>query len=284
MFLNGGNMNKIIKELLRNEHLFFGVTILFTWFFWILAMFLAIKNHVYIPYNDRVIGIIVNGYINNTQIFSHILFVIGIYGPLFAYLLFKYKLNRRIKLSFKKVDKKWYGIVVLYPIILFSIALFLPLIFGEVHFEYMYPLWAVPVFLVIQLFTSATNELGFRGYLLPTIEKKYGWLKASYMVGLMWSVYSFPFIIYLNYQLGFINTIAALASFTLFMIPQSLIVTYLYNKSKNMLLTVFAHAWYNVMFFFILGLTLDTIVPNLVIIVLTWLVAYYLYKNYDIKE
>ena len=277
-------MKKVIKELLKNENLFFGITVLFTWFFWIIAMVLAIKNHVYIPYNDRVIGIIVNGYISNIQILSHILFIIGIYGPLFTYLLFKYKFNKRIKLSLKSFDKKWYAIVILYPIILFAIAIFLPYLFNEVNFDYMYPLWAVPVFLIIQLVTSATSELGFRGYLLPTIEKKYGWLKASYMIGLMWSVFTFPFVIYLNYQFGIINTLAALIIFTLFMIPQSVIATYLYNKSKNILLTIFAHAWFNVMFFFILGLTLETVVPNLVIIVLTWLVAVYVYKNYNIEE
>lgn len=273
-------MKKIIKELLKNENLFFGISVLFTWFFWIIAMVLAIKNYVYIPYNDRVIGIIVNGYISNMQIMSHILFIIGIYGPLVAYFIFKYKFNKRIKLSLKKVDKKWYAIVGLYPIILFNLAILLPLLFGKVNFNYMYPLWAIPVFLVIQILTSATNEIGFRGYLLPTIENKYGWLKASYMVGLMWSVFTFPFVIYLNYQFGLINTLVALVGYTLFMIPQSLIVTYLYNKSKNIILTVFAHAWFNVMLFFILGLTLETVIPNLVIIVLTWLVAFYVYKNY----
>jgi hypothetical protein len=45
-------------------------------------------------------------------------------------------------------------------------------------------------------------------------------------------------------------------------------------------MVIFAHAWSNTMSFFILGLSLESFIPGIVVAVLTWFLADYLSKEY----
>jgi membrane protease YdiL (CAAX protease family) len=269
-----------MKKIFKEENVYYLIAIMVTWTLWITAMYVAIKNYVYIPHGDRIISILVNGYQNEFQEVAHFIFSLAVYGPLLGYLFVKLIFKKKDILKFKKFKFKYLLFVLLYPFFIFSFSLLAPFTLGEVNLSYMHPIWAVLVFLLLQLVTSGTEEFGWRGYLQPLFEKKYGFIKASYVVGLMWSVWHYPFIVYLNYDFGVIATIFSLIGFTLLTIPQAIILAWLYKKTNNILLVVFAHAWANTMSLFILGLTTNTMIPTVIIAILTWVLASYLTKEF----
>lgn len=83
---------------------------------------------------------------------------------------------------------------------------------------------------------SITEEIGWRGFLLPNIQKKYSPLISSIIVGLLWGVWHFNFT---GGILGFILYIVTI-------IEISIMMTWLYNKTnRNLLLMIIWHFSFN---------------------------------------
>ena len=83
---------------------------------------------------------------------------------------------------------------------------------------------------------SITEEIGWRGFLLPNLQKKYSPLISSIIVGLLWGVWHFNFT---GGILGFILYIVTI-------IEISIMMTWLYNKTnRNLLLMIIWHFSFN---------------------------------------
>ena len=110
------------------------------------------------------------------------------------------------------------------------------------------PTWSLLGFFLLffayQFITAATEELGWRGYLLPSLlEEKTPW-KASLSIGLIWAVWHTPIILYVFYIQG-LSVFQIIASFIGFIagtIAMATIHTYYYIKTKNILFNMFIHA------------------------------------------
>lgn len=73
------------------------------------------------------------------------------------------------------------------------------------------------------LIGSATEEIGWRGFLLPDLQKKYSPFISSIIVGILWGVW------HLNFTGGILGFIL----YTVTIIEMSILMTWLYNKSNG---------------------------------------------------
>lgn len=112
---------------------------------------------------------------------------------------------------------------------------------------------------VVQLTSGSTGEeLGWRGFLLIELQKKYSLLKAALIVGLIWGLWHFPIWLTLGYT-G-IDLIRYIVFFMLQIISLSVVMAVYYNRHKNLLLPIWIHfltnflaAFVTVKFLFLIG-------------------------------
>lgn len=83
------------------------------------------------------------------------------------------------------------------------------------------------------------EELGWRGFALNELQKKYSPLKSSLIVGFWWGLWHLP--IMLTVGLTGISLIKYIVCFMLSIISLSIIMTVLYNLNKNLLVTITIH-------------------------------------------
>ncbi|MCM1986894.1 type II CAAX endopeptidase family protein [Methanococcoides seepicolus] len=120
----------------------------------------------------------------------------------------------------------------------------------------------IPLFIMKFLVDAGFGEeLGWRGFLLPRIQARHNALVSSIIVGIVWGLWHLPFfIIDLDfppyYELGqAYGVIPSLIGYIIFfMIPWTILYTWVYNNTKGSLLLAFvfhsSQAWF--------GLFLDT--------------------------
>jgi len=98
-------------------------------------------------------------------------------------------------------------------------------------------------FLNALLFTAILEEPGWRGFLLPHLQKKFSPLLASLLVWLPWSLWHAP----LDFSGGLGRSLMTYVQVrVIFLLPIAIILTWLYNRSGGDLLAVaFFHAGMN---------------------------------------
>jgi len=108
--------------------------------------------------------------------------------------------------------------------------------FGEIIF----------IFITCLLFDGGglMEELGWRGFALPRLQKKYNPLTASIILGTIWSLWHVP--IKLDVLSSFTNFAVFYLDFTFVAILYSIIITYFYNKlGGSVLIGIAIHGLYN---------------------------------------
>lgn len=85
------------------------------------------------------------------------------------------------------------------------------------------------------LFSSFGEEIGWRGFALPKMQKRYGTLSASLILGLVWGLWHLPsdYIAYSSYGWLFIPMFMLIGLVTL--TAHSVIMTFIYNKTNGSL-------------------------------------------------
>lgn len=280
-------MESVVKKIT----VYYSGAILFSWVLWIGTMVLSGLIGVEILYNEGVYTILTEGVESLQQLLVFLLFTAAVYGPLFgvfaAGLLVK---NGKGQSSVKPAEKiqqptigGWLLFIFLYPIILFSAALLVTWIVSGFTAEFTWPplpLWFIPVFFLFQCLTSGMEEFGWRGYLQPLLQTKYTAEKACFRVGVLWSIWHYPIIIYMNYSSGIPVILLSLIGFTLLTIPQAYILGWLYNSTKNVWLCVILHAWANTVSAYLLAASPVPLLTPIAVAIGTWLLADYLVKKY----
>lgn len=116
------------------------------------------------------------------------------------------------------------------------------------------PLWdrppveAASLFLLTFLMTATLRggmeEPGWRGFLLPELQKRFNPLVASLIIAVIWHLWHIPMFINGFYSTG---VVAGMAEGSLFIIPLAIFFTWVYNKSGGQLLVlVLLHTSFNV--------------------------------------
>ncbi len=92
----------------------------------------------------------------------------------------------------------------------------------------------IPAFFQILFFSVLGEEIGWRGYALPLMQKKIGPFLSSIFLGLIWGLWHLP----LFWMDGNFHSDIPISLFLLQSIALALILTWLYNRTSESLFTV----------------------------------------------
>lgn len=102
----------------------------------------------------------------------------------------------------------------------------------------------LPAFIMSLTTGAMGEELGWRGYALKVYQKKYSPLRSSLFVGLVWGFWHLPLLIFGTAYSGLDLVLYSLAFFVA-IISLSVVITYFYNKSGNILIAMWMHFLFN---------------------------------------
>jgi uncharacterized protein len=85
---------------------------------------------------------------------------------------------------------------------------------------------------------SIGEELGWRGFMLPRMFARHGWLNAALLTGLLWSIWHFPLYATANYALSgsVVHTMLVLLLATLMATALSVIITAIFLRTRQSLI------------------------------------------------
>lgn len=235
--------------------LYFILAIGITWTFWIPTIVISISNNYFLPSILTFNQLISEGFVDDLHPTIFIINQIGVYGPMIAaFLLLTFTEGRDgIKDLFKRMGKvkvhiKWYGLILVLPIIIFFLGSLLSFVdLTNLFNPGMSAIFVLIMFLNTTL-TSGLEEPGWRGYALPELQKDYNAYKSSLILGTFWAIWHFPYLIYLylfQFNFGIYLGILSLAGFTASTMGISIIYTWLYNNTKSVFLVILFHGLTN---------------------------------------
>ncbi len=200
---------------------FFVLAFLITWFFWIP---LALQNKGLIPFQ-----------------IPQVFFLIGAFGPALSAVIItiKYLGRKGIKGLFRKfliikVHIKWYLASLLLPwIIVLSVLLFLLLIHGPVPGLEFKDAGSLAGIFFASLIVCANEEISWRGFALPKLQKKHNALLSSLILGFFWGLIHFPLFLIQPERSGGFSLLITAPGFVFMTVLLSIIYTTLYNNTKG---------------------------------------------------
>ena len=141
----------------------------------------------------------------------------------------------------------WYGVALLGPFLYQLVAMGLHVLLGGQPPELGSLLAQVPDvlinFVLVFFLIGVAEEFGWRGYLLPRLQGQTSALLASLVVGVIWAAWHLP--LFFNPGTSYIQT--PFAVWLIFLLPYSVIHTWLYNSTRaSLLLAIALHAMVNV--------------------------------------
>lgn len=163
-----------------------------------------------------------------------------------------------------KTRPAYYVIALALPTALTIVALFTPTLFGVI----LPPIFIQPPNPWTPTVSPAGEELGWRGYLLPRLQPRFGALMTSLLVGVAWALWHAP------------QWLIPGARFSLFpvfflrILAESVFLSWLYNRTRgSLLICILAHAGMNLSIVTLSPLQAVGIWPQLVYMLLFCSVA-----------
>ena len=167
---------------------FFVVTFLWSWVCWAVASLLGGT------------GVISENNLNFAAL-NFSLVVIGAFGPAVGAFVSlrtingKGSIKKHLKL-FLSLNFGWKVWLAIFLALGFSsfIAWIIPELFGEDRLpSHMPSIYIFPLYILLMVFLGGgQEEVGWRGYILPLLEKKYGLIIGSLILGIIWAIWHIP--------------------------------------------------------------------------------------------
>ncbi|TVQ04332.1 MAG: CPBP family intramembrane metalloprotease [Balneolaceae bacterium] len=123
-------------------------------------------------------------------------------------------------------------------------AWYLPELFGFERVEMMLPsLYIFPVYwLIMVLFGGGQEEIGWRGYIMPYLESRYGIWSGNIILGLIWAMWHLP----LWFMPGTLQAYMPFIAFTIGCIGLSFFLSWVIKKSDGRPISgLIAHGTFN---------------------------------------
>ncbi|MGG2091198.1 type II CAAX endopeptidase family protein [Bacillus sp. S13(2024)] len=203
-----------------------------------------------------------------TWIFD-VMLCISAWSSTFAFVLLFKKLYpeqsfiRFVKDRFK--NKLSFSIVLtvsMIQIIIFLTMLFLVSINSEANSIFNRTTWGVLIYYFVKTIVAGPlgEELGWRGFALMELQKKYSPLKSSIIIGFWWGMWHLP----IWFTTGFtgINLIKYILFFMIAIISTTIIMTAFYNLNRNLIIPIIIHFFFNLFIGIINGQLMELIMYN----------------------
>ena len=237
-----------------------------TWLCWIPALSLASKQNYLLPTIDGFAAFVRSGFPDINHVIVVVVFSLAVYGPLFGALIVTRMVNGKAgvaelwgKIIKWRIGVRWYLTVLLTALAL-SLIPFLLVTLTRLDKFRGSGLFALAPFilplLLWQILTSGFGEeSGWRGFLLPRLQARFGGEKYIWLLGLSWAVWHYPFTAYYTLSsmadvpvpAAIFGVIFALAGNTRSLIGMTYIYVWLINNTKSVFLAILFHAFANVM-------------------------------------
>lgn len=182
-----------------------------------------------------------------------------------------------------RVGWKWVLVALGLPLLFAAVSVLLGLLSGQISLADYAPALPfsllLPYFVFTFIFTGVWEEVGWRGFALPRLQKHFTAEKASWILGPLWALWHAP----VNYQHapggGFMFVYLLLVSMVA-IVGFTTLFTWLYNNTKGSLfLAVLLHGWYNVVQTYAITSFGNPMVIS-VFNVVPWALAIWLLKKY----
>jgi membrane protease YdiL (CAAX protease family) len=179
-------------------------------------------------------------------------------------------------------------IILLLPLALAAVTLALTFLAGglqPIDFAFLAPLSLVPLLLLYMLiFTALAEEIGWRGYALPELQKRHSAERSSWILGIAWGWWHIPALLLPQYLRGELTVglvVAVLLGITFGVVGWTIVLTWIYNNTHSVFWIILLHGWNNtIQSYLVLS---AGFLANVIFALLPWAVAIYLLKKYGGK-
>ncbi len=227
--------------------------------FWILLGITGYLISIEIP-------LLLQNVIKNVCAWTPTFVILIMFKKLFPHTTFK----EYLKLNFmKKIKPSMFLVTLLLQILIITVTVFAFFIVNGKSLNTITFISAsaiLPAFIMALLSGALGEELGWRGYALNMLQKKYIPLTAGLILGVIWGLWHLPLMILSGY-VG-MELVYYMISFMVAVVSFSVIITFFYNKSKNILIAMWMHFWFN----FLLTIVIIDLLPMLIYMSLGYLV------------
>lgn len=129
---------------------------------------------------------------------------------------------------------RWIGVAIALPLTIFALAALLDGGGRDLALDPSPPLLTLLPLLLVNLIQNGMEEIGWRGFALPQLQRATTPLVASLLVGLMWGVWHLPLFLIEGHPFQEVPFLFWLVG----VVAQSLFYTWLYNGARGSLLVV----------------------------------------------
>jgi len=102
-------------------------------------------------------------------------------------------------------------------------------------------------FFTLQLVTSGTEEIGWRGYLTEKLLPGRGFWDAGWLVGVVWAVWHLPVatMIFLQQGMVHLQIAGSLVGFAMGIVAMAILQAWFYERTRSVFLNMVIHAAFN---------------------------------------
>jgi len=269
-----------------------------TWLCWIPSLIISTANGYLLPTTDNFTTFIQSGFSNTNHILISVVFSLAVYGPLVgAFVVTRLGSDKAGiaelwgRITKWRIGIRWYLVAALIIFTLAVVPFLLVILTHLTNFNgsgllALAPF--IPLLLLWQILSSGFGEEpGWRGFLLPKLQARFGGEKYIWYLGLIWAIWHYPFTAYITISsmvdvsvpAMIFSVIFALAGNTMSLIGMTYIYVWLNNNTKSVFLAILFHAFSNLINTVVLA-SIEGFNPivNLIIALMPWAIVLVLSK------
>ncbi len=233
-------VNSFVKMDYKRLFQFFSLAYLISWIIW-LPLYLpafGIQGIPQLPYHHAI----------------------GAFGPLIAGIVFSFKDGPE---PFRNLINRMFNIkgrilcivtATFAPFLILVIALFIHSFSNDSAFTTKnigrsaeFPEFTIITFFLYNFLTFGYGEeTGWRGYALPMLQRKFNPFMASVILTVGWAIWHWPLFLY---RPGYTEMgLAGIVGWTMSLLTGSILLTWMYNRSKSILVCAVFHATIDIVF------------------------------------
>lgn len=190
------------------------------------------------------------------------------------------------RLTRVRVGGVWIAVVLLLPLALAAASLALAFAvngFQPFAFSLLLPIALfVPLLIYMLVCTGLAEEVGWRGYALPELQRRHSAERASWILGVAWGLWHLPSVLvgpYLQGDLHIGLVVPILLALTVGIVGWTIVITWIYNNTQSLFWIVVLHGWFNTVQSYLV-LSAQQFAAQLIFPILPWVVAAWLLKKY----